>query len=113
LGQLSYAKALRGNVAGKTHDDGTHLVFRAAHQREAKPGDVSTISDVHANVHWFRVKSERVFFFKVGVYGFDSSNPCSGLDCVDPSARISREGDVLCAPKIDAATAYRKNGRWT
>jgi hypothetical protein len=88
----------------------TDMLFRPASDAVAGPGEVSSISDEHHNIHWFEPLSDRVFMFNIGVYQI-RPGPFGERDYLDPLAGVSVGGGLLRAPRLSRSDAYAKYGR--
>lgn len=88
---------------------GTHMLIRPANDLEAGPGDVSSISDEHQNIHWFDALSERVFMFNIGVYRL-RPGPFGERDYVDPLGGVALGGGLIRAERLGRSQAYAKYG---
>jgi hypothetical protein len=87
----------------------THMLIRQATDAECGPGEVTSISDEHHNIHWFDALSDRVFMFNIGVYQV-RPGAFGERDYVDPLAGESMGGGVLRAARLDRFEAYAKYG---
>jgi hypothetical protein len=88
----------------------THMLIRPAADVTGVPGDVTSASDEHHNIHWFEPLSDRVFMFNIGVYQV-RPGPFGERDYLDPAAGIPMGAGVIRAPRLHRAAAYAKYGR--
>jgi hypothetical protein len=88
----------------------THMLIRPAGVVEGGPGDVTSISDDHHNIHWFEALSGRVFMFNIGVYQV-RPGPFGERDYVDPLGGVAMGGGVLRAARLERAEAYARYGQ--
>jgi hypothetical protein len=94
----------------KLETSATHMTIRASTDAQSNPGDVTSVSDDHQNIHWFEPLSERVFMFNIGVYNV-RPGPFGERDYVDPAGGISLGAGLIRAPRLDRESAYAKYGR--
>jgi len=87
----------------------THMMIRTAADVVGSPGEVTSISDEHQNIHWFEALSDRVFMFNIGVYQV-RPGPFGERDYVDPLGGTSVGGGMMRAARLDRAAAYAKYG---
>lgn len=88
----------------------TEMLIRPVSDITASPGDVTSISDEHQNIHWFEALTDRVFMFNIGVYNV-GPGPYGDRDYVDPLGGVSVGGGLIRAPRLGRADAYAKYGR--
>jgi hypothetical protein len=89
----------------------THMLIQAASDEMAEPGQVSSISDDHHNIHWFQGLSDQVFMFNIGLYQVKAGLPFGERDYVDPLDGARVGNGLIRAPRLDRVTAYAKYGR--
>jgi hypothetical protein len=89
----------------------THLLIRPASDAVVGPGQVSSVSDDHHNIHWFEALSPRVLMFNIGVYQLAPGRPFGERDYVDAAGGATVGDGLRLAPRLDRATAYAKYGR--
>jgi hypothetical protein len=94
----------------KLESTATHMLIKPASEAVGGPGEVTSISDDHHNVHWFEALSDRVFMFNIAVYQLRPGS-FGDRDYVDPlGAEPAGEGAVRAA-RLDRDAAYAKYGR--
>lgn len=87
----------------------THLVIRPAADIECGPGQVTSVSDEHQNIHWFNALSDRVFMFNIGVYQV-RPGPFGERDYVDPLGGVAMGDGALRAARLGRMEAYARYG---
>lgn len=85
-----------------------HLRIRPTIDRQAGPGDSSSISDERDNVHWFVANSDEAYTFDVIM--LDVGGGKYDIHNIDIDAAEKANGDLL-APIIDVNTALEKYGK--
>ena len=93
----------------KLETSAADMLIRPAGDMEGVPGDVSSISDEHHNIHWFEALSERVFMFNIGVYPI-SPGSFGERDYIDPVGGVPVGGGVVRVARLERAAAYAKYG---
>ena len=95
----------------RVHESSTHMVIRPTSDAVIEPGQVTTISDDHDNIHWFQALTQPVFMFNVGVYRVNPSLPSGDRDYVDPLGGAAMGNGLIRAARMDRKAAYAKYGR--
>ncbi|RKH54593.1 hypothetical protein D7V93_25425 [Corallococcus llansteffanensis] len=89
-----------------------HLVLRPSIDRVSGPGDLSSISDPHDNVHWLVATKGPAYTFDLIV---DRLDPALGfawrLDYVDVDGAEPLAGGLLRARRIEFEEALRRYGK--
>jgi hypothetical protein len=93
----------------RLESNATHMLIRPAADVIGGPGEVTSISDEHQNIHWFEALTDRVFMFNIGVYQV-RPGPFGERDYVDPGAGEAVGAGVLRVPRLDRSAAYAKYG---
>ena len=100
---------LAGEVRARHYDrvaeEPTHLTLRPALDETFRRGDLSTVSDLKDNVHWFRATSEAAFIFSVGVFKIDPARDFTGRDYLDVARGEKVGGGLLRARRIGEKVA--------
>jgi hypothetical protein len=103
---------LRGRWRGRHYErvetTDAHCILEPTIDRSFGPGDVSTISDHHDNVHWFEAETDTAYLFNVHVAGYDPSiaGPPGRL-YLDPAGAPRPDGRILAA-RISSAACHAK-----
>lgn len=87
----------------------THMLIRPATDATARPGDVTSVSDEHHNIHWFDALTDRVFMFNIGVYPAQPGT-FGERDYVDPLGGLPAGEGAIRAPRLTRREAYAKYG---
>ena len=113
-GMVSLHLVLEGRVHGlhydRVHDDLDHVLLRPAADVRHHPGDVSTMSATHRNVHWFRAQNGPALILGISA-ALGSGAPERTF--LDPLLAERFAGDLLRAPKLSAAEARARYGKTT
>ncbi|MBX3724863.1 MAG: hypothetical protein KF823_02995 [Xanthomonadales bacterium] len=95
----------------RERDEDAALVLRPTIDRHSGPGEATTVSDHHDNVHWLVARSAAAYTLDFIVLDLDPGRTTRWGDFVDIRA-AQRLGDGrLRAPRIDFATAIARYGR--
>jgi len=97
----------------RVHENSTHMIIRPTSDTVIEPGQVTTISDDHDNIHWFQALTQPVFMFNVGVSRVNPSLPSGDRDYVDPIGGAPVGDGLIRAARMDRKAAYAKYGRVT
>lgn len=100
---------VRGRHYDRLGDDGRSVLLRASEDRIERPGDASSATREHGNVHWFVGESTLAFAFGVAIENLDPAHTSKRI-YLDPEHASIEAGDVLRMPVIDRATAMRRYG---
>ncbi len=87
----------------------TDMLIRPASDVAAGPGEVTSISDEHQNIHWFDALTERVYMFNIAVYQL-RPGPFGERDYIDPLGGKALGDGSVRAPRLARAQAYAKYG---
>jgi hypothetical protein len=87
----------------------TDMLIRPISDAVEGPGQVTSISDEHQNIHWFEALSDRVFMFNIGVYQV-RPGPFGERDYVDPLGGVVLGDGSVRAARLGRSDAYAKYG---
>ena len=95
---------LKGNLRGRHYDrvedHKDHYIIKPTIDRSFTPGEFSTVTDHHDNVHWFTAESETAFIFNIHVNDTNPENPKPpGRVYIDPMGE-KLAGGLIKAPKV-------------
>lgn len=86
-----------------------HLIMRPTIHQESSRGEVSSISDEHNNIHWFRTLSRHAF--TLDVIMTDLQGKAYDIYNIDSYEAESIDEGLLRAPILDVETALKKYGK--
>jgi hypothetical protein len=92
-------------------DEVQYLTIKPSRDEVLNVGDVTTVSDLKDNIHWFKALSEPVFMFNVAVLGLYRSKGLSGRDYVDPLGGEKLRDGLIRARRIGVKEAYSLYGK--
>ena len=92
-------------------DEEEHLIIRPTLDGTISPGDCSTMSTEHNNVHWFTAQSETAFTFDIVVDGLDAEGPSFFIDLIDPSHAERLRDGTLRARRIEWDESVKLYGK--
>ncbi|MGY8732598.1 MAG: hypothetical protein ACKVK0_10695 [Pirellulales bacterium] len=102
---------LQGSFHGRHYDrledTQSHMIIKPTINGTFKRGDVSSITDQHDNVHWFKATAEQGYIFNIHVLNLNDGN--SGRVYIDPNGEALNDGSIR-ARKITAAEATKLYG---
>jgi hypothetical protein len=111
---VSMHMVLDGEVHARHYErrggDSTHLVIEPSLDKRFARGDLSTVSDDRANVHWFKALTCSVFMFNVAVFGIDGTRNFTGRDYVDPLGGDHLGDGTLRARRLTDKEAFKLYG---
>lgn len=85
---VSMHLVLDGEVHARHYEkrgaDDKQLIIEPSLDKTFARGDLSTVSDDHHNIHWFKALTDSVFMFNVAVFGIDGTRNFTGRDYIDP-----------------------------
>jgi hypothetical protein len=88
-----------------------HLLIRPSIDRVIHPGEDTTISEDHNNVHWFTALTDTAYTFDVVVQSLDPKGDEPTLDFIDPDHGERLSGDLIRAKRIPMETALSLYGK--
>lgn len=94
----------------RLHDEETALVLLPSIDGLSGPGDASTISDDHDNVHWLVARSASAYTLDFIVVDLDSDRRTRWGDFVDIRAAHALGDGRLRVPRLDFDTAISRYG---
>lgn len=94
----------------KRGGDDKHLVVEPTLDKTFVRGDLSTISDEHNNVHWFKALTDSVFMLNVAVFGIDGTKNFTGRDYLDPLGGQKLGDGTIRARRLTDKEAFRLYG---
>jgi hypothetical protein len=87
----------------------TDMLIRPVSDAEGGPGEVTSISDEHQNIHWFEALSDRVLMFNIGVYQVRPGS-FGERDYIDPLGGVPLGDGSVRAARLGRSDAYAKYG---
>ena len=112
---VSMHMMLNGEAHGwqfqRVSDEPEYLTIKPSVDKALSVGAVSTISDQHNNIHWFKALSGPVFMFNIGVFGIKPSESFTGRDYIDPLGGEKLKDGLIRAKRLDVKEAYKLYGR--
>lgn len=105
---------LEGEVHARQYEnrgrDEGRVIIEPALDKTFARGDLSTVSDVRHNVHWFKATRGPVFMLNVAVFGLDGTKNFSGRDYIDPLGADKLGDGTLRARRINYKEALKLYG---
>jgi hypothetical protein len=90
-------------------EDGGGLVVEPSVDRLTGPGEASSISDQHNNIHWLIARGGPAYTLDVIVTGLEG--PGYGIDNLDPDNAEALPGGLLRMPRLTVEEALRRYGK--
>lgn len=111
---VSMHMVLDGEVQARHYErrgaDEAHIIIEPSIDKTFARGDLSTVSDEHNNVHWFKALTGSVFMFNVAVFGIDGTRNFTGRDYVDPLGGDKLGDGTIRARRLTDKEAFKLYG---
>jgi hypothetical protein len=111
---VSMHMALEGEVHARHYEnrggDDKHLLIEPTLDKTFARGELSTVSDEHNNIHWFKATNGPVFMFNVAVFGLDGTRNFSGREYIDPLGADKLGDGRLRARRLTHTEAFKLYG---
>jgi hypothetical protein len=88
----------------------THLIIEPSLDKMFARGDLSTVSDDHHNIHWFKALTGSVFMFNVAVFGLDGTKNFTGRDFIDPLGGEKLGDGTIRARRLTVEESFKLYG---
>jgi hypothetical protein len=88
----------------------TYLIIEPSLDKTFARGDLSTVSDDHHNIHWFKALTDSVFMFNVAVFGIDGTKNFTGRDYIDPLGGEKLGDGTIRARRLTVEESFKLYG---